>query len=129
MLTEEARARLPWFRVHTDAQWLRVKDAMPGLQFIRSGEGGSQAMLVRSVPDFYEGVVIGQLPQVHLVPTGSRKNPVLQDAPNDRKPIEKREIMVDDTTIDAILHGWNRGMSAKGVVGVALVYGAHGNRL
>jgi hypothetical protein len=126
MLTDDARAGLAAFRAATDAQWKRIAATMTGLQLISAGESGSQVMLVISRADFYEGVVIAQLPHVVIERVGSRRNPTRREAPNERKPFDKRQIMLTDAEIDAILARWRDGRSAIGLPGVPQVQDANG---
>lgn len=116
MLEESNRSAVMAFIARKHDQWDRISASMPGLQLIQSGELGSQIMMVCSVEGFYEGVVIGQLPHIHIEVAGSPKNPVRRPAPNERKPVEKRGIDLDDAEIDAVLACWKAKRSALGVV-------------
>lgn len=108
------------------AQWAAVSASMPGLQLIRSGERGTQVMLVLSQDDRYEGVVIGQLPHVVVERTTAGKNVGRRFAPNEKKPFDKRLIDLTDSDIAAVLGAWRAGRSALTVSCVTHVYDGKG---
>ena len=100
------------FKARKLAQWERVKGALPGLQMIQSGEKGSQFVISNGT----EMVIYGQLPHVVLEQTGSRKNPVMKAVPNERKPLERRGIDLDDAAIDQIIAAWAAGRTAASII-------------
>jgi hypothetical protein len=110
------------------AQWERISPAMPGLQLITSGEQGTQFMLVCSLHDgsFYEGVIIGQLPHVVMEETGPPHRRRTQPAPDDRKPLERRSIDLDDEQLDQILALWRERKTALSLAFVEAVWGSDG---
>lgn len=112
MLLPISDADLAAYKARKVAQWERVASAIPGLQMIQSGDRGTSFTIGWSSGDDFEGVIFGQLPHVHLVLTGSPRNPVRRDAANDAKPIEKRAIDLTDEQIDAVIDAWRRGWSA-----------------
>lgn len=122
MLTDDAKARIPQFKQRR-RQILNRIAGIPGIQLVVTGH---QVMLVRSTDDFYEGVVVLQLPHVVIERTGSRKNPVRRDMANANKPFEKRDIGLDNHTIDAILAAWSRDESAMTVDGVTHAFDSKG---
>jgi len=129
MLSPETQAAIPAFLAKKRAQWERVKDAIHGLQFAQSGEGGGpQFVLACSTHDgaFYESLVIGQLPQVVLEPYGSPRNPRYRPAPESRKPLDKRAVDLSDDQIDQILALWDKAQSAFSLDFVASVWGPDG---
>lgn len=82
---------------------------LEGVSVISSGERGSSISISH---DGGEMVIIGQLPHAHLRSTGSPRNPVRRDSPNDQKPIEKREIDLTDEQVTGVLNAWRDGRSA-----------------
>lgn len=126
--SSETVARIPEWVARKQAQWERVQSDLPGLQFIRSGERGTECLLTYSPHDgsFYESVIVGQLPHVALEPYGSKLNPRFRDMANDKKPLEKREIDLDDDEIDRVIRAWKAGRSALTLRFVPLVYGVDG---
>lgn len=126
MLSSETVAELPNFLAETEAQWSRFSGAIPGLQCIRSGDSGSQVMLVYSTDDLYEGVVIAQLPHVVMQRSGSPRNPVLRPAPESKKPHDKRAIAMSDEEVAQVIEAWRSGRSALDLPHVSHVYDRSG---
>ncbi len=126
MLTADAQADLAKWNAAKLAQWEALASAMPGLQLVRYGPARSTFMLICSRADFYEGVVIGQLPQ--RVPVAGiaarRRRPV--DSANDQKPIDARAIDLTDDQVNAILALWENGRSALPLFFVSGVCGRDG---
>ena len=118
----ETRAFIPQWRAYKDAQWERFQGTIPGLQLIKSGEGQHQYELVCSrdateeAQAFYEGVVIGQLPQVLMERAGPRTRiggkTARRPAPEHKKPVRLRAIDLSDEEIGAILACWELGKTA-----------------
>ena len=106
MLDSETLTFLPAWKTTKDAQWERFQGAIPGLQLVKSGDFQSDYMLVCSIdetedaPGFYEGVIIGQLPQVMTEATGPRSRiggkAARRPVPEHRKPMHKRAIDLSD---------------------------------
>lgn len=126
MLIEKDADNISAFKARKTAQWERVAGSMPGLQFVSSGERGTQFMIVRSTDDFYEGVVIGQLPHVVMETYGPPANPRRRAMPNDKKPLDKRDIDLTDDQIDKVLACWRNEQSALGLPFVQAVYDLSG---
>lgn len=79
-------------------------------------------MLVYSAGDVYEGVVFGQMPHRVTKLSGSPRNPVRRDAPNDAKPFDMRAIDWSDADLDAVIAAWQAGRSALTLEFVPRVY-------
>ena len=138
MFDDETRAFLPQWKKMKDAQWERFQGTIPGLQLVKSGEGQHQYMLVRSIdpkpeddePGFYEGVIVGQLPQILMKVQGPRSRiggkSVRRPAAEHEKPFTLRAIDLSDYEIDLILQQWEKGRSALDLPFVAAVYGRDG---
>lgn len=122
MLSSDTVSELPGFIAETEAQWTAVSGSLPGLQFVRSGDRGSQAMLVYSTDTHYEGVVIGQLPHVMMERTGSPRNPVRRPAPDAKKPHDRRRITMTNEEVAAIVSAWRSGRSALDLAHVSHIY-------
>lgn len=112
MLTEQSINDLAAFTARMSEQWERVQGLIPGLQFIRSGERGSQVMLVCSAGDFCEGVIIGQLEHIAFKMVGSGARAARRRMTNAEKPLEKKHIELTDAQIDKVIDCWRRGESA-----------------
>lgn len=130
MFSVETTALIPAFKARKLAQWERVKDTLAGLQLAQAGEGGCEFMLTCSPHDgqFYESVVFGALPQIVLEPYGSPARPKYRDAPEAKKPIDKRGVDLSDDQIDTILALWGKGQSSFALDFVASVWGPGGKR-
>lgn len=126
MLVEKDAAKVEAFREHKRAQWDRIAGSMPGLQFVASGERGTQFMIVCSTPDFYEGVVIGQLAHLVMETYGSPAQPRRRAIPNAKKPLDRRGIDLTDEQVDAVLDRWRLGRSAIDLPFVAAIYDLSG---
>lgn len=109
MLIETDMAVVAAFKARKAEQGAQAMLALAGISMTSSGERGSSFTLCY---DGRETVIIGQLPHIATVTTGSPRNPVRRDMPNDKKPIEKREIDLTDDQIAAIIATWKRGGSA-----------------
>ncbi|HEY1244367.1 MAG TPA: hypothetical protein VGF29_05995 [Hyphomicrobiaceae bacterium] len=141
-LSPDDAERLPEWKDRKDAQWARISAAMAGLQLVTTREGGNQYMLVchreadeaRGVPEFYEGVLIGQLPLTVMerirVRTGvARDNRVVmgrRPMPDHKKPLHKRGVDLSDEEIDQVLERWRVRRSALGLPFVTAVWGRDG---
>lgn len=117
---------LPEFAALKRTQWARIEGAIPGLQFVVSGERQSQFMVIHSTDDHYEGVVIGQLPQVVMVVTGPPAARRRVPLPDSKKPLDKRTIDLSDSEIDAVLDCWRRGRSAMTLDYISHAYDRRG---
>lgn len=126
MLIEKDADNIAAFKARKTAQWERVAGTMPGLQFVSSGERGTQFMIVRSTDDFYEGVVIGQLPHVVMETYGPPSSPRRRAMPNDKKPLDRRDVDLTDEQIDKVLARWRDGQSAVGLPFVQAIYDISG---
>lgn len=126
MLIEKDTSKIAEFKARKVAQWERVAGVMPGLQFVASGERGTQFMIVRSTDSFYEGVVIGQLPHVVMETFGSPANPRRRAMPDAKKPLGKRAVDLTDDEIDQVLARWRVGQSAWNLPFVLAVFGLDG---
>lgn len=116
MLTDDAYANLNAFCDRKTVQGLAAMAVLPGVSLIASGERQSQIVISIANESLAEAVIIGQLPHVHLKLSGSPRNPVARDAPNDLKPVEKQAIDLSDAEIAAVLECWRNGRSALGLV-------------
>jgi hypothetical protein len=126
MLIEEDAATIAAFKAAKREQGTRALHELGGGSLICAGQSGTQIMLRFERDGFAEGVVIGQMAQVHLVASGSRVNPILRDAPNDKKPIEKRAVDLTDAQVDAVIGRWLDGRSAADLPFITHVYDASG---
>ena len=129
MLTDVSISDLPAFTARMDEQWARVAKAIPGLQFIRSGERGSQCMLVCSIDDFYEGVVIGQLEHVAFKVSGPPHRLSRKAIPNASKPVDKRGFEFSPAQIDSVINAWRHGDTAKNLPFVVIAVDRDGRML
>ena len=125
MLSPETEASIPDWVDRKDAQWERISGIMPGLQLVRS-RGRTQYMLACSTDGFYEGLLIGQLPEEHYVMTGSSLNPRRRAAEIHEKPHDRREIDLTDDQIDQILQRWAQGATALNLPFVDRVWNREG---
>ena len=91
------------------AQWQRVAGALPGIQMVRSGERGTQFVIAG--PNG-ERVIYGQLPHKVFKAVGTGPHRQLVPVPNDRKPVERRAIDLDDDAIDTLIGLWAAGKTA-----------------
>lgn len=104
-------------------QFDRMGKAVAGLSMAQSGEFGTQFVMGKMIADgVHEAVIIGQLPHRVIERFGSTRNPVIREAPNERKPIERRRIDLSDGEIAAVLGAWARGETALGLPGVPALY-------
>lgn len=120
MLTPDAKAQLPLWKVRKAAQWERIAGTMPGLQLVKYGEMGSTYMLGYSAGDFYESVLIGRLPQ-------QRVRPARGPRPAETVIIETL-IDLNDIQIDAVLARWQQMRSALDLDFIEAVWGSDGRR-
>lgn len=126
MLIEKDAEKIAEFKDRKSRQLARIAGTSPGLQIVVSGERGTQFMVVCSTDTFYEGVVIGQLPHVVMETYGPPANPRRRAMPNDKKPLDKREIDLTDDQIDKVLACWRNEQSALGLPFVQAVYDLSG---
>lgn len=118
MFAPDIRAAIPHYTNKWLAQYERIKEELPGLQLVRSGEAKTQFMLIYSPHDesFYEGVVFGQLPQVHRVPKSKHKPPQGEQdwrlARPEELPPWKRMIDFKNEELDTILALWVNNKTA-----------------
>ncbi len=122
MLEEIDSNIIAGFIARKQAQFDAIAGAMPGLQLIRSGERGSQIMLVISTESMYEGVVIGQLPHVVVERATAGKSIGRRFAPDHKKPLDRRAIDLNDAEVAAIIAAWSVGKSAITVPTVTHIY-------
>lgn len=122
-LTQEAIADSLEFQERKIAQW--QKFAAPGLQLVRAANK-TQWMLIYSVPEFYEGVVIGQLERRETEVKMVARKKTAVDLPNNKKSIEKRGIDLSDDQVAKIVERWKAGKSAKSLKFVSCVWGRDG---
>jgi hypothetical protein len=139
-LSPEHAALLPLWNRRKQAQWERIAGAMPGLQLVTSKPRGSSFMLVCSEiapeggdtdqdgkPGFYEGIVIGRLPQVVYAHTKGRVGQIISTPlPEHLKPLKKRGVDLKDEEIDQVLACWKEGRSALDLPFVSAVWGRDG---
>lgn len=126
MLTEKDPDKIAEFKERKAAQWSRISDEMTGLQCVSSGAHGTQIMVVLSSETHYEGVVIGQLSHVVMETVGSPMNPRKRHIPDDRKPLDKREIDLSDDQLDQVVARWKAGQSARSLPFISAVFGRDG---
>ena len=126
MLIEKDEDAVAAFKARKIAQWQRVAGSMPGLQLVVSGERGTQFMIVRSTDDFYEGVVVGQLPHVVMETYGPPSSPRRRAMPNEKKPLDRRDVDLTDEQIDKVIARWRDGQSAVGLPFVQAIYDISG---
>ena len=128
MFSPEVQASIPTFKAKKQAQWERVKDQIHGLQHAVTGE--TEFSLTCSTHDgaFYESIIYGQLPQVHLEAYGNPNRPKYRDVPEAKKPFEKRAIDLSDAQIDLVLALWDKQQSAFALDFIAAVWGPGGKR-
>lgn len=126
MLEPATIPTLPDWKARKDTQWNRISGTMSGLQLIRSRQSRTQYMLVCSTDAFYEGVVIGQLPEQVIKVYGSALNPRQRWATEDEKPPEKRGIDLSDGEIDQVLARWAKGATAATLPFVGAVWDRSG---
>lgn len=126
MLTDESLTQLTAFKIRKTAQGAAAMAYAAGVSMVVSGEQGSQIVISIANDQIAEAVIIGQLPHIHLKSTGSPKNPVRRDAPNDQKPVEKRAIDLTDDQVRAVLDTWAAGRSALEHDFIVAIYDSHG---
>jgi hypothetical protein len=112
MHSPETISLIPTWNDRKLAQFERAAGLMGNLQLIRHGQGQSSFMLVHSSDDFYEGIVIGQLPQEQFHLTGpATKRERVQVAEKKKHP-KRRSIDLSDEQIDLVLERWAEGDTA-----------------
>lgn len=108
------------------AQWLRVRETMPGLQLIRSGDAKSIFTLACG----HESVVYGRPFRSMKVPRQRQRPPLRREdwreAAEHEKPLAKRAVDFSDADLDAVLALWSLGQSALSLAFVDRVWGADG---
>lgn len=78
------------------AQWERIAGTQPGLQLVQSGK--TQAFtLIKSVDEFYEGVLIGQIASVKRVAEKVGKRTHYRVLREDEKAVDKRGVDLTKT--------------------------------
>ena len=114
-----------WNRIKL-AQWERVANTQEGLQLVRYGNRRSIFWIVKSVPGFYEAVVLGQLPirQKVVNQVGSRAH--RREALEHEKPLGCRSIDLVDDQVQKVLDCWASGKSALTLPFVPFVYDERG---
>ncbi len=116
MLADDTKAEISAWNTRKLAQWEWIVPGLEGLQLARCGEAKSSFMLTYSTPDFYESVLIGQLPQVHNLPKNPKRPAIKasdwRPATEPEKPRAKRRIDLSDREIDSVLGVWRKGVSA-----------------
>lgn len=108
------------------AQWDRISGHHPGLQLIRYGHKGSTFMVVKSTPQFYEGVVFGKLRDTMNVEIRKGPRRYTRPATEQEKPVERRAVDLVDSEIQGILDGWAKGKSALSLPFVPYIYDRDG---
>ena len=115
------------WRALKQAQFERIAATQPGLQLVNYGTNQSVFMLVKSTPDFYEGLIIGQIPQRDRMTTEQigrrtyhRKMRVDELLP------ERRSVDLVDTQVSEVLERWAKNQSAIGLEFVPCVFDASG---
>jgi len=115
------------WRALKQAQFERIAATQPGLQLVNYGTNQSVFMLVKSTPDFYEGLIIGQIPQRDRMTTEQigrrtyhRKMRVDELLP------ERRSVDLVDTQVSEVLERWAKNQSAIGLEFVTCVFDASG---
>ncbi len=108
------------------AQWDRVAGHQPGLQLIRYGSNGTVFMITKSMPEFYEGVVFGQIPDA--MKSEIRKGPrrYTRPAREDEKPVERRAVDLSDAELQGVVDAWAKGKSALTLPFVPYIYDRNG---
>lgn len=125
----ETVAFIPAWNAKKLAQWARaLASGVTGLQLVRHGQGQSHFMLVRSTDDFYEGIVLGQLPQRQMI-FGKDDNgePALKPVPEKKKSPQRRSIDLSDGELDQVLARWARDESAFDLPFITAVHLRDGN--
>ena len=126
MHTPETVALIPDWNARKLAQFQRATAEFPNLQLVRHGQGQSHFMLVHSTEDFYEGVVIGQLPQVQLQLVGPPGRQEKKHVPEKKKDPSRRSIDLSDEQIDQVLERWAGGDTALDLPFVECVWDRQG---
>lgn len=126
MLTEGAMLEVGEFLARKQAQWDKFSAEAPNLGLIKSGPHKTQWMIYLSTDTFYEGVIIGQLPQKVPRAIGRGPHKRMVDTTDAAKPIEKRGIDLNDTQIRIVLRRWADEKSAADLEFVHGVWGRDG---
>lgn len=125
MFSEETAASIPAWIARKQAQWaLAVASGVAGLQLVRSGEQRTAFMMIRSTDDFYEGVIIGQLPQIE---TRIDSRGTVYEVPNAAKKRDNREIDLSDAQVQSIIDLWSENKSALTLACVSSVFLQNGS--
>lgn len=117
---------IEWRALKT-AQFERASAAEPGLQLINYGANRAIFMLVKSTPDFYEGVIIGQIPHRDRLTTeqiGRRVH--YRKMRTEEAPAERRSVDLVDSQISQVLERWAKNQSALGLEFVPCVFDRDG---
>ncbi len=126
MLEADAKAQIAVWRSRKKAQWDRISTAMSGLQMVEYGEEATTFMLTYSTDAFYESVIMGRLPQVHIERYGPRTAPKHRKVMEAKKPAEKQGIDLTDEQLDDVLSRWARKRSALELSFINHVWGRDG---
>lgn len=124
MLTDASLGKVEEFVARKVEQWERVSKKWPSLGMVRSGERGTQFMLIWSTNEIYEGVIFGQL--AHKAPRAQGRRRAAADMPNEKKPVERRGIDLTDAQIDQVVKCWQNNKSALSLDFVPGVWGQDG---
>lgn len=108
------------------AQWDRVAGHQPGLQLIRYGSNGTVFMITKSMPEFYEGVVFGQIPDTMKIEIRKGPRRYTRPAREDEKPVERRAVDLSDAELQGVVDAWANGKSALTLPFVPYIYDRNG---
>lgn len=114
-----------WIAIKT-AQFDRIALTHPGLQLIRYGHKGSTFMVVKSTPQFYEGVDFGKIPDTMIVEIRKGPRRYTRPAREDEKPVERRAVDLADGELQGVLDAWEKGKSALTLPFVPYIYDWNG---
>lgn len=130
-LSPDIARLIPAWKARKKAQWERIAGAVPGLQLVVKGDQYTLACHRDEdgdgKPEFYEAIVIGQLPKtvierVRLPGNRFGRKPM----PEHRKPLRKRAVDFTDAQIDQVLERWALSRSAFDLPFVAAAVGRDG---
>lgn len=108
------------------AQWDRVAGHHPGLQLICYGHKGAVFMITKSMPEFYEGVVFGQIPDTMKIEIRKGPRRYTRPAREDEKPVERRAVDLSDAELQGVVDAWAKGKSALTLPFVPYIYDRDG---
>ena len=121
MLDEAILKEVAPFIDRKTVQWGKFSNALPHLQLIQAGDH-AQFMLVYSTEEFYEGIVIGQLPRIQIAGKG-------RIVPEAQRRAENQRIDLSDDQIDAVLVYWEDGKSALELPFIKSVWNREGREV